>query len=156
MVQLSLQGTDSKISILSVDSRPRLATMQTMPSSAQRDIRNNDRLGKIAMALQKDQVTLYQERGWGTVTWSFYGQILMTLAASPDLLASARGGEGAGGASVRATLAGLAAGVGAAHLQGGQGARGDRARHARAFTEPWWWRRGSARTRLRQLWGTSR
>ena len=85
MVQISLSSTDSKVSMLSVDARPALTTLQAMSKGARTAIQANRQLMNIATALQRDQLPLYEERGWGTVAWGFYGQILMQLEAELNI-----------------------------------------------------------------------
>jgi len=79
MVQLSLRSLDAKVGTLSVDRRPQLTTIRSFSSGARDDVRCNARLKQLASALKQDAVTLYEARGWGTVAWGFYGQILMQL-----------------------------------------------------------------------------
>ena len=71
-------------------------------------------------------------------------------------LQGAGGGDGHRGGAVRGALAGLAAEVGAADLQGGGRAEGDRARDAGAALRRWRWTAGSPLTRSRRRSATSR
>ncbi|HVZ88942.1 MAG TPA: hypothetical protein VHG72_18380 [Polyangia bacterium] len=79
MAQLSLRDVRSKTGTLSVDRRPQLTTIRALCGDAQAAIKGNARLKKLADALKQDVVALYEDRGWGTIAWGFYADILMQL-----------------------------------------------------------------------------
>lgn len=79
VLQLSSRSLETKVATLSVDRRPALTPIRALSKAGRTDLQNNRGLGKLATALQRGIVPLCESRGWGTVAWGFYGQILMQL-----------------------------------------------------------------------------